>query len=269
MTKQEYLEKALEFFKTNYPEEEPKINEKEFAIIVKDGMNIILNTPYLKALESDFNGWDNALKTFYEVNRNILEQTTAVTTWEDAKDKILPQIKTKAQLEHAINIAKDYAPDPEDLIVYKDFIGDLAIAWVIDSPKGFLYITKKMLGKFNKTTDDLNSVAIANLGELPGTETGPKTIKMHDGSASLIWETSDGYDAARILLPSFYEIFRRRLGDMFLVGIPHRDILIVVASDFKTSLSGFIVKEFNQSSHPVSSQIIEATPTGLGVLESS
>ena len=106
MTKQEYLEKALKYFKANYPEEEPQANKEDFSIIIKDRSRIILDTPYLMAAKNDYIGWEKILKIFFENSRAIFQETQNINSWNEVVNKIFPQLKTITSLVMLVTCQK-------------------------------------------------------------------------------------------------------------------------------------------------------------------
>ena len=53
-----------------------------------------------------------------------------------------------------------------------------------------------------------------------------------DGKVNLIlFQTMDGYDASRVLLPTLHDRLREHLGSPFAAGIPNRDILLCFRDD--------------------------------------
>src|SRR5206468_6093518 len=84
------------------------------------------------------------------------------------------------------------------------------------------------------TTDELHETALNNL------ITRSESMAAHaaqdeDGKINLIlFQTMDGYDASRILLPTLHERLREHLGSPFAAGIPNRDILLCFRNDDET-----------------------------------
>jgi len=262
MDKQHFREKALEYFRANYPELGFVLHEDEFALTTGEGHIVYLITPYTNFSKNNFLDLEKVLHEYWRHNK---ESAQAIEyPWEQIEHLVLPQIKTQAQLD----VFEQSQPDLyEDWPVAKPFIGELRELWVIDQPKGFIYITKKALEGYNKSLDILSLTASTNLEKLPGTTDGLQTINMTKGGVSFMWETNDGYDAARLLLPNFNTLFRQQLGESFLVGIPHRDVLLAMPLQYQESLTGFVAEQFDKSPHPILNIPLACTPDGFRVLK--
>ena len=87
-----------------------------------------------------------------------------------------------------------------------------------------------------------------------------------DGRISLIlFQTLDGFDATRILLPTLHEKLREYLGSPFAAGIPNRDILLCFRNDDETvnRLREQIGRDYRQMPHQVTDMILQVTPDGI------
>src|SRR5206468_11400673 len=115
------------------------------------------------------------------------------------------------------------------------------------------------------TTDELHETALNNL------ITRSEAISAHaaqdeDGEINLIlFQTMDGYDASRILLPTLHERLREHLGSPFAAGIPNRDILLCFRDDDETldRLRKQIATDNRTMPHPVTDKLLLVTPDGI------
>jgi len=175
-------------------------------------------------------------------------------SFDRVKDRILPMILLQSETQ-----------DDGAAIVAEPLIDGLQIAYAIDSDRTIAYIPQAVFLRWNMTLDDLHHVAIANL------VARSESISAHaaadeDGEVNLIlFQTMDGFDASRILLPTLHERLREHLGSPFAAGIPNRDILLCFRNDEETvaRLKDKIADDFRQMPHQVTEKLLLVTPDGL------
>lgn len=261
MDKEEYKRKVLEYLKEKHPELEPGLRE-DFSLDLKGPQGpqvLILETPYTLSGNSNFSYWETELEEFLKKTQSSFSALDL--NWEQVKTKVCPQIKAKWQLETFPSPIKESAE--KDKVIYTDFIGGLVIGYVIDMPQGFVYLTQKRLADFGVKQEEVSRLAIANLMNLPATIGGPKLVDHGNGIFSYLWESQDGYDAVRVILPDLYLRLSPRLGEEFLVGIPERDFFIAAHPSLAQKLASFILEHYQKSSHPISENLISVTEKGL------
>jgi uncharacterized protein YtpQ (UPF0354 family) len=135
--------------------------------------------------------------------------------WARVQDRVMLQLMPAAYLQ---KFQDDRA------LVSRPFIPGVATAVVIDGEKGYRYVRKLDLVQWKMGADALFERAVKNL------ETRSKAAKLEASRGSekfLVFEEKDGYDAARLLLPSVRSEAARLLGDPFLAALPNRDFLIL------------------------------------------
>ena len=81
----------------------------------------------------------------------------------------------------------------------------------------------------------------------------------------ILFQTMDGYDASRILLPTLHERLKEHLGSPFAAAIPNRDILLCFRNDDATvkRLESQVATDYCSMPHPVTSQLLLVTADGL------
>jgi uncharacterized protein YtpQ (UPF0354 family) len=119
------------------------------------------------------------------------------------------------------------------------------VVYVIDDPHTMVFVTRRHLAQWGKKEEDVFHLALGNLRRL-----GQATVG-HLASApqSLLLQTGDGYDAARVLLLEQTE--------GLLVAIPDRDLLWVgpeQGQDLAT-LMATASNVARDAPHPVSSEV--------------
>jgi uncharacterized protein YtpQ (UPF0354 family) len=141
----------------------------------------------------------------------------------------------------------------------------LIVAYAVDSDRTLWYISQPMFKRWNMSMETLHEKAIENL------VSRSQAIAAHaaqdpDGSINLIlFQTMDGFDASRILLPTLHDRLREHLGSPFAAGIPNRDILLCFRDDDETitRLSDQIQGDFHKMPHPVTERLLLVTPDGI------
>src|SRR4051812_42945430 len=150
-------------------------------------------------------------------------------------------------------------------MVTQPFISGLVTAYAVDSQRSLWYISQATMDKWKVTIDDLHDKSLENL------VARSDAISAHaaqgpDGEVNLIlFQTMDGFDASRILLPTLHDRLREYLGSPFTAGIPNRDILLCFRNEDQTvaRLREQIKTDFGQMPHPVTDMLLLVTPDGV------
>lgn len=104
-------------------------------------------------------------------------------------------------------------------------VADLAIVYVIDN-EPTTTVTPLMLQRWGVDGDDLHQAALANLVARSEAVVAQAAADS-EGKISLIqFQSRDGYDASRLLLPTLHDRLREHLGSPFGAGVPTRDLLL-------------------------------------------
>ena len=117
------------------------------------------------------------------------------------------------------------------------------------------------------TLDELHELSIKNL-VLRSEALSAQAAEDDNGAINLIlFQTLDGYDASRVLLPTLHERLRGYLGSPFGAAIPNRDILLCFRNDAETvaRLRKQVADDYRQMPHQVTDQLLLVTPDGLAV----
>ncbi len=174
--------------------------------------------------------------------------------FDELRGRILPMIVSQRQI------------DPKSgSMVTEPLVGSLHIGYAIDSDRTIAYIPQSQFESWGISLEDLHDTAIANL------VTKSDAIPAHaapddDGGVSLIlFQTMDGFDASRILLPNLHDQLRKHLGSPFAAGIPNRDILLCFRNDEETAgrLKQQIADDYLRMPHQVTDELLLVTPDGL------
>lgn len=175
-------------------------------------------------------------------------------TFDDIRERILPVIVNGQSAEVAV-----------DAMLTQPFLDELRIAYAIDHDRTMAYVSQKQFAQWKVQVEDLHQVALDNL------VTRSDAIQAHaaqdeDGGVNLVlFQTMDGYDASRILLPSLHDRLRDHLGSPFAAGIPNRDILICFKDDpeLLTRVRPQIQNDYHAMPHQVSQKLLLVTADGI------
>lgn len=133
-------------------------------------------------------------------------------------DRIFPMVKP---IELLVEVRERRLP----MLAYREFLGDLIIAYVIDEERSVAYINEDHLERWGVSVQDLHTCALENLRRR--TEAQVKYTTVGAGEQRLfIYNSGDGYDAARLLLADVLAGWARALPGNLVIGIPNRDFLI-------------------------------------------
>jgi hypothetical protein len=143
--------------------------------------------------------------------------------YEEVKERIMPMVLPISAVEATPGI------------VHEPFVPGLIIGYAIDHDRTISYLPILKFQEWGITMDQLRETAMNNL------TTKSEAISAHaaqdeEGHVNLIlFQTMDGYDASRLLLPTLHERLREHLGSPFAAGIPNRDILLCFRNDAETA----------------------------------
>jgi hypothetical protein len=177
-------------------------------------------------------------------------------TFEELRPRIMPMVVA----ENA---------DPHDFSVKQPLVPGLVIGYGIDNDRTISHVTRKRLQKWTVDLDDLHQAAIENL-TAKSQSIAAHAAQDEQGKMELIlFQTMDGYDASRVLLPDLNEKLREHLGSPFAAAIPNRDILLCFRDDDATiaHLRPQIERDFAQMPHQITNEILLVTPDGIAVRE--
>ena len=175
-------------------------------------------------------------------------------SFEELRERVLPMILPEHSATH-------------DGVVSEQLVEGLRIGYAIDNDRTIAYIPQAHFANWGITEDELHEVAIENLVKR-SEQMSAHAAQDEDGRISLIiFQTMDGYDASRVLLPTLHEKLREHLGSPFCAGIPNRDILLCFRNDEETvgRLKSQIEDDYKKMPHQVTDQLLLVTADGIAV----
>src|SRR5687768_9049690 len=175
-------------------------------------------------------------------------------TFEAMRPRILPMLLPETS--HDPDVA---------MIVNQPLVAGLRVGYAVDSERTISYVSTPALDRWQMSVDDIHTLALENL------VTRSEAINAHaaqdeQGDIYLIlFQTLDGYDASRVLLPTLHDRLREHLGSPFAAGIPNRDILLCFRNDEETvdKLRDQIQKDFRRMPHQVTDKLLLITQDGI------
>ncbi|NTV63179.1 MAG: DUF1444 family protein [Oscillochloris sp.] len=140
-------------------------------------------------------------------------------TFDDIRGQVMPMLKP---LELLVNVRERELP----MLVYQPFLGDLMITYVISEGKRLVYINEQHIERWQISAQELHGQAIGNLRRRTD-EVGSYTTTGEGAQLLIIFNTQDGFDATRLLLPELLEGLRGQFPGRMVIGIPNRDFMIL------------------------------------------
>jgi uncharacterized protein YtpQ (UPF0354 family) len=152
-----------------------------------------------------------------------------ISSFEQLRERVYPMLKPIGLLA---NLRERNLP----LIVYRPFLADLIISYVIEEPSSLAYINEQHLERWGLAEHELHEQAMANLRRRTA-ERGEHTTTGEGAQRLIIFKAQDGFDATRLLLPDLIEAWRSQIPGSMVIGIPNRDFLIIFSDSDRTILT--------------------------------
>ncbi|MDP9173054.1 MAG: DUF1444 family protein [Planctomycetota bacterium] len=160
-------------------------------------------------------------------------------------------------------VAED--PGSQYHAVSQPLINGLSVAYALDDDRVISYLTSAHLKRWKVSLDQLHEAALENLLARSQTMSAHAAQDESGRIYLILFQTMDGYDASRLLLPNLHEKLREHLGSPFAAAIPNRDILLCFRNDEETvaKLEPQIESDFAQMPHQVTDGILLVTADGI------
>ena len=174
-------------------------------------------------------------------------------SFDELKERILPMILAEK------------ARESSQKIISQPLVDGISVGYAIDSDRTIAYISAAQFESWNVSKDDLHETAVANL-VTRSDSMNAHAAQDHYGRINLIlFQTMDGYDASRILLPTLHERLREHLGSPFVAAIPNRDILLCFRDEEETlnQLREQVADDHRRLPHGVTDRLLLVTADGL------
>ena len=191
---------------------------------------------------------------------------------EEVGDRLLPMVLACNEPADPTSTAapsvSGVGPDGRlDHLVTQPLVPGLCVGYVIDGDRTIAYVSQDALKRWDADVDRLHEKAMENLvarsdamqAHAAQDETGEINL--------ILFQTLDGFDASRLLLPTLHERLREHLGSPFIAAIPNRDILLCFRNDPETvdSLRNQIRTDFHTMPHQVTEKLLLVTADGIAL----
>ena len=167
-------------------------------------------------------------------------------------------------------IPDDYKQTASDIVARPFYVG-LSVAYALDEDKRYQLLREPDLKAWAVARSEVETQAVANLENLSGAVTLSPRPNAEAGAFVTV-DMSDGYDAARLLLPRFMARLRASLNvSSAFVGIPNRDFLVAWTPDFaaRRGFAAKIAEDAQRRPHPLTDALFVSSDTGVRLAERS
>jgi uncharacterized protein YtpQ (UPF0354 family) len=173
-------------------------------------------TNFYSAYTRDPAQLDVVFETFVRVMLGIQPDRSA-NDYAELSGRIYPMLKP---IEMLVEVRERKLP----MLAYREFLGGLMIAYVIDEDRSVAYINEEHLDRWGVSAQDLHEQALVNLRRK--TEQVKYTTVGAGEQRLFIFNSGDGYDAARLLLSEVLDEWARQMPGHLVIGVPNRDFLV-------------------------------------------
>lgn len=256
LSRERFVEQLLDHVKVKFPLVKISEGEQPFSLRVNGQLAGLENIYRMVVLRPQ--------DTLHHIDRWIVELLRAAEgtpdrtgKFDEIKDRILPMVLPAG------------AADAYKGTVTSNLVDGLLVAYAIDQDRTISYIPQERFNHWKLDLEELHALSIDNL-VARSESLAAHAAEDDDGEVNLIlFQTMDGYDASRVLLPTLHERLRPYLGSPFGAAIPNRDILLCFRNDDETvaRLKAQVAEDYRQMPHQVTDQLLLITPDGIAVRE--
>jgi hypothetical protein len=254
LTREQFVEQVVGHVKVKFPLVKIAAGEQPFTLRVNGQLAGLENIYRMATLRPE--------ERLHHIDRWMVELLRAAEgtpdrfgTFEELKDRILPMVLPS----HA---AEQFRGTVNTVLVE-----GLMVAYAIDQDRTISYIPLERFKDWHISEEDLHQLAIDNL-VARSDSLAAHAAEDENGEVNLIlFQTMDGYDASRILLPTLHDKLRSYLGSPFGAAIPNRDMLLCFRNDEETvgRLARQVAEDYRQMPHQVTDQLLLVTADGIAV----
>jgi uncharacterized protein YtpQ (UPF0354 family) len=252
-TREQFVEQVLRVVADKFPLVKIARGEESFSVRV-NGHAASLENLYRTVLLRPDDSRHQIERWVVELIRAAEGTPDRTSSFDDLKDRILPMILTER------------ADPAHRSTVTQPFVAGLVVAYAIDSDRTIAYLPRSQFEAWEGVTlEQLHETALENLVQRSQAMSA-HAAQDEEGQVNLIlFQTLDGYDASRVLLPTLHERLREYLGSPFAAAIPNRDILLCFRNDEETvdRLRTQIAEDHRRMPHGITEKLLLVTPDGI------
>ena len=254
LSREKFVEKVLAIAADKFPLLKIARADQPFSLKVNGNVATLENLYRTAMLHAD--------DMQHQIERWIVELLRASEgtpdregSFADLRERVMPII---------LNDRPGTAVDPST--VSQPLVTGLRIGYAIDGDRTIAHIPDSQFRAWGVTLDDLHEAALENLVSRSEKMAAHAAQDEETGEVNLIiFQTMDGYDASRVLLPNLHERLRQYLGSPFVAAIPNRDILLCFRDEPETvdRLKEQIRSDHRRLPHGVTDRLLLVTPDGI------
>lgn len=253
VTREQFSQQVIEIVRSRFPLVKIARAEQSFSIRI-NGRTASLENLYRMYQLAPSELRRHVERWAVELLRDSEGTPDRFASFEEIKDRLMPMV-----------VSAELAELRRANIITQPLVEGLAITYVLDGDRTIAYLPTEVLEKWSMAIDDLHDLALSNL------VARSQAIQAHaaqdeDGTVNLIlFQTLDGFDATRILLPTLHEKLRDLLGSPFAAAIPNRDILLCFKADAETvdRLKAQVGQDYRTMPHQVTDKLFLVTADGI------
>jgi uncharacterized protein YtpQ (UPF0354 family) len=192
-----------------------------FTVTADDGPNridVALEEPFARyraAPEQE----DEVVAGVVEDAQARLEDGVSRDSLADVRADLMPLLKGRFEL-------RTYGFEPAQT----SFPGRLAVVYAVDAEDAFTLVRPEDLERWGTSLAELHELALDNLLAQTN-EDEPLLCEPSGGQTLCGWASSDGYDAARLVVPELRDQIVKELGGPAAYAVPMENVFIALALD--------------------------------------
>ena len=265
VSREEFVEQVVQIIRQRFPLVKVAAGDEEFTLSV-NGAIAPLENLYRSALIAPEQLQHSVERWAVELLRAAEGTPDQSAGFDDVKERILPMVVGANGNEES---AKEFRAAG---VISQPLVEGLNVAYAIDNDRTIAYIPRGRFESWGIALEELHELAIENL--LARSESIEIKAAPPDEQGRvhlLIFQTLDGYDASRILLPTLHEQLREHLGSPFAAAIPNRDIMLCFRDETDTveRLAKQIAEDYQRMPHQVTDRLLLVTADGIAVRENA
>jgi len=255
LSREQFVDQVLQYVHEKFPLVKISRGKEPFSMLVNGHLASMENVYRMAVLQPE--------DTRHHIERWVVELVRAAEgtpdrtgSFEELRDRILPMIVADAERDRRT-------------MVTEPLLEGLSVAYAIDSDRTIAYIPEQQFKDWSIDRQTLHEAAIDNLVKRSESMSA-HAAQDDEGKINLIlFQTMDGYDASRVLLPNLHEKLREHLGSPFVAAIPNRDILLCFRNDPETveRLREQIETDHKRMPHGVTERLLLVTPDGIAPMD--
>lgn len=252
VSREHFIQQVIDVARSRFPLAKVARGVEPFSIVLNGGVASLENIYRLARLQPD--------ESRRQIERWLVELLRAGEgmpdrqgTFEELKPRILPMLMGKGD------------PENPDAVFTQPLVDGLRIAYAVDHDRTIAYLSPEWIKRWKISVDLLHETAMENLALRSEQLTAHAPHEEGEAVNLILFQTQDGYDASRLLLPTLHSRLRSYLGSPFAAAVPNRDILLCFRADPEvvSRIHPQVKSDFLQMPHQVSDGLFLVTADGI------